>query len=221
VWFNSFVKKALRKHNLRVDLRVYAGYEISPLTEQELPSKVKSITTSAIVKGLDCIGVVSKYGIQVGQEAQRIAKENNLDVKVLAGQDYVSQDGFKAVFFNLKQNIDPGLPIIDAIKKAKAQSGKVMLYDLSRSAAKTIEDWKSTDYAPDLVEIYNARSKAYKDLFIDYPKVISSAARSGSELEKIPIYTELSRKRLSGFGFVDEDEGSDYTPSYLQEKINA
>jgi predicted metal-dependent phosphoesterase TrpH len=221
VWFNSFIKEALRKHNLRVDLRVYPGEEISPPTQQELPSKLKSLMTSAIVKGLDVLGVVSKYGTAIGKQAQQIAKNNQLDIKVIAGQDYISSDGVKAVFYNLTQDISESLPIQEAIKKVKEQKGKVMLYDLSRSVAKSISSWQSTPYEPDLVEIYNAHSKAYKDLDIDYPRVISSAARSGSELENTPVYSELPRKRLEGFGLLDEAEGIEYTPGYLQEKQNA
>jgi hypothetical protein len=91
-----------------------------------------------------------------------------------------------------------------------------MLYDLSRSTARAISSWQSTPYEPDFVEIYNAHSKAYKDLDIDYPRVLSTAARSGSELEDIPVYTEIPRNKLSSYGLLEEEEGENYTPGYLQ-----
>jgi len=91
-----------------------------------------------------------------------------------------------------------------------------MLYDLSRSLAREISNWQSTPYEPDFVEIYNAHSKAYKDLDIDYPRVISSAARSGSELEDIPVYSEIPRNKLSNYGLIAEEEGENYVPGYLQ-----
>lgn len=194
---------------------------MNPPTEQELPSKLKSILASAIIKGLDIIGIVSKYGFEVGKRASQIATENNFDIKVISGQDYQSSEGIKAVFFNLSQNVQQNLPIQEAIKIAKSQKGKVMLYDLSKSVAKEISSWQSTPYEPDLVEIYNAHSKAYKDLDIDYPRVISSASRSGSELENTPVCNEISRKRLESIGILDDIEGVDFTPGYLREKNNA
>jgi len=215
VWYTQFTKTALRKHNLRVDFRVYAGDELEAPNELDLQAKLKSLLSSAIVKGLDIVGIVSKFGIEVGNLAKQIAESNQIDIKVIPGQDYMSSDGFKAVFYGIKQNIKPGLPIQDAASQCKKQGGKFMLYDLSRSAAKAINGWKSSPHEPDFVEIYNARSKAYKDLNIDYPRVISSAAKTSNELEEVPVFTELSRKRLQDFGFIKEDEGSDYIPGYL------
>lgn len=210
-----YTKTALRKNNLRVDFRVYAGDELEAPNEADLQAKLKSILSSAIVKGLDIVGIVSRFGVEVGNLAKKISENNQIDIKVIPGQDYISSDGFKAVFYGIKQNIKPGLQIQDAVAQCKKQGGKLMLYDLSRSAAKEISNWKGSEYAPDFVEIYNARSKAYKDLNIDYPRVISSAAKSSNELEEIPVFTELPRKKLQDFGFIKDDEGSDYIPGYL------
>ena len=216
MWYSGLVKTALRKHNLRVDLRVYVGDEVEPSTTEEIESKIKSILSSAIIKGLDIIGIVSRFGVEPGMIASKQAIDNKIDLKVIPGQDYLSSDGVHAVFYYLQKNIQPGLPIQVAIKQAKAQNGKVMLYDLSKSMARSIASWQSTPYEPDFVEIYNASSKGFKDLDIDYPRVISSAARSGSELEDIPVYTEISRKRLTNYGLLSEEEGANYTPGYLQ-----
>jgi hypothetical protein len=217
VWYD-LLKTALRKHNLRVDLRVYLGDEIKQSTVSEAESKIKSILSSSIIKGLDIIGVVSRFGVEPGIMAANQARQNNIDVKVIPGQDYYSADKVKAVFFNIKQNIPPGLPIKEAIIQAKNQNGKVLLYDLSRRAVRAIADWKSTSYEPDFVEIYNAKSKGYHDVDVDYPRVISSAAKSGAELEKIPVYTEMSRKQLVDFGFLQDNEGEEFTPGYLLPK---
>jgi hypothetical protein len=216
VWYSEFLKTALRKHNLRVDMRVYIGDELEPSTQQDIEAKIKSILSSAIIKGLDVIGLVSRFGVEPGMVAKQQAINNKIDLKVIPGQDYVSSEKIKAVFYNIQKNIPPGLGIQDAIKQAKAQGGKVMLYDLSRSTARAIASWQSTPYEPDFVEIYNAHSKAYKDLDIDYPRVLSTAARSGSELEDIPVYTEIPRNKLSSYGLLEEEEGENYTPGYLQ-----
>ncbi len=216
MWYSKFVKTSLRKHNLRVDFRVYLGDEAEYPTQSEIESKIKSILSSAIIKGLDVIGIVSKFGIEPGNIAKQQAESTGIDLKVLPGQDYLSADGYKAVFYNIKENIPQGLPIQDAILRAKKQNGKVMLYDLKKSEARAVSGWNSTSYEPDIVEIYNSKSKAYKDQDIDFPRVVSSASRSGSELEHTPIYTELSRKRLEDYGFIFKDEGVNFVPKYLQ-----
>lgn len=216
MWYSNFTKSALRKHNLRVDLRIYAGEEYEPHNPQELPSKLKSILSSAIIKGLDVIGVVSIFGIEVGQQAKIIAEQNHIDVKVIPGQDYVSQDKYKCVFFNIRQNIPPNLPIQKAIMECKKQGGVVMLYDLAKSHAHEIKKWAGQPYEPNIVEIYNAHSKGYQDLDISFEKVVSTAARSGSELEEIPVYTNMSRSEAEKLQFMAPDEGSDYVPKYLE-----
>ena len=214
MWY-SYFKTALRKSNLRVDLRVYPGDEEVQLTEMELPSKLKSLVSSSIIKGLDIVGIVSRFGIGLGMKAQQIANDQHIDIKVIPGQDYYSIDKFHAVFYKIKQNVPVGLPIQKAIENCKNQSGKVMLYDLTKRQAKIIKNWKGTIYAPNIVEIYNPKSKGYKDLSVDYFKVISTAARTGSELESIPVYSELTRKQLIDLGFLNDEEGTDYTPGYL------
>ena len=216
MWYSKFLKTSLRKHNLRVDLRVYAGDETEAHNEQDIQAKIKSILTSSIIKGLDMIGLVSVFGIGVGQIGQRLAVENQIDMKVIPGQDYTSADGVHVVFLNIQQDIKPGLNIQQAIVECHKQNGKAMLYDLSRSQARAIAGWQSTDYAPDMVEIYNAHSKAYKDLDIDYPRFVSTAARSGSELEDLPVFTECPRKHMQDYGFLAQDEGSEYVPGYLR-----
>lgn len=219
MWYSGFLKTALRKHNLRVDLRVYLGDEEQPSTQSEIESKIKSILSSAIIKGLDMIGIVSRFGIGPGLVAKQQAENSKIDLKVIPGQDYTSTEGFHAVFYNLKQDIPQGLGIQQAILKAKEQGGKVLLYDVHKAHARAAASWQSTKYEPDFIEIYNARSKAYKDLDIDYPRLISSAARSASELENIPVYTEVSRKRLVDFGLLGDEEGENYTPGYLEKSL--
>lgn len=216
MWYPKTVT-SLRKHNLRADFRVYIGEELQPPNSTEIQSKIKSIVSAAIIKGLDIIGVVSRFGIEVGRLAEAQVKQNNVDLKVMPGQDYVSADKYKAVFYNIQQNIPTGKTIEQAITEAKRQGAKVLLYDLSKKQSKIISDWKGTVLEPDFVEIYNAHSQAYHDADIDYPRVISSAARSASELEKTRVYTEISRKNLVRFDLIHEDEGVNYVPGYLGE----
>ena len=214
-WYTHF-RIALRKNNLRVDLRVYSGEELEQPNPNEIQNKLKSILSSAIIKGLDVIGVVSKYGIEIGNMAKQVAEQTGIDIKVIPGQDYQSADGYKGILYNLQQNIQPNLMMQQAIQQCKQQGGRVLLYDLSRSHAKEVNKWKGQVFAPDLIEIYNAHSKTFKDVEIDYPRVISSAARSGSDLESIPVYTELQRGFLEKVGLLKPEEGQNYIPGYLQ-----
>lgn len=214
MWYSLF-KTALRKHNLRTDFRVYAGEEEAPPVEADLAPRLKSILSSAIIKGLDVVGIVSKYGVETGNMAKALSEKNHIDVKVIPGQDYKSSDNFTAVFFNIQTNIQPGLDIITAIKQCKQQKGHVMLYNLTKTQNNFIEKSLSGELLPDLVEIYNSHSKAYKDLTVTNHKVMSSAARSSNELELSPIYTEIQRKTLEEIGMLAPDEGTEYTPGYL------
>jgi len=217
VWYTNFKKEALRKHNLRIDFRVYPGSEEALLPDDQIIPVIKSLLSSAIIKGLDVICIVSRFGIHYGQLADRIAKEAGMDIKVIPGEDYYSSDKFQAVFFNLKQDIQKNLPIEMAIQQVKQQEGKIMVYNCTRSQAKLINKWKGTPLEPDFVEVYNIKYKSFRDLDIDasYPLVISSSSRTGSELENAPVYTELPRKQLIDMGVIQETEGVDFKPKYL------
>ena len=219
MWYSLF-KAALRKQNLRADFRVYAGEEQTQPVESDLAPRLKSILSSAIIKGLDVVGIVSKYGIEAGNMARSLSEKNNIDVKVIPGQDYKSSDNFTAVFFNIQQNVPQGLDIISAVKQCKSQKGQVMLYNLTKTQNNFIEKSLSSELLPDLVEIYNSHSKAYKDLTVTNHKVMSSAARSSSELEASPIYTEIQRKTLEEIGMLAQQEGIEYTPGYLTGGVN-
>lgn len=216
MWYLKFKKLSLRKHNLRVDLRVYPGDELEMPEEQELASKLKSLLSSSIIKGLDIIGITSRFGVKVGFFAKQLAEQNRIDIKVIPGQEYITADKYKAVFYNIQQDVPPGKMYMDAAKVVKSQGGKILLYDLSKSHARALNQIKGTQLAPDFVEIYNAHSSVFKDLDIDFFEVISSAARSGSDLERIPVYTEIPRKKLVEIGLLQEEEGESYVPGYLR-----
>lgn len=216
MWYSRFIKLSLRKHNLRVDLRIYPGDENEYHNEGDLSSKLKSLLSSSIIKGLDVVGIVSRFGVHVGWLARKIAEENKIDVKVIPGQEYVTSDKYKAVFYNIQKDIPAGKNYMTAANEVKSQGGKILLFDLSKGQAKDLNKVKGTKLSPDFIEIYNAHTSVFKDLNIEFFEVISSAARSGSELEKIPIYTEIPRKKLIDMGIIGENEGETYIPGYLR-----
>ena len=117
MWYTKFLKTALRKHNHRVDFRVYLGSEEKQQSLSEYESQIKSLLSTSIIKGLDIIGLVSRFGIELGQLAQKQAQSLGVDLKIIPGQDYVSSEGVKVVFFNLKKNITPGLSIQEVVDR--------------------------------------------------------------------------------------------------------
>lgn len=216
MWYSFFKKQALRKNNLRVDLRVYGSTEEAPLDDMNMQQRAKSLISSAIIKGLDVIGIVSKFGIKFGQIANSIATSNKVDLKVIPGLDYKTTDNYHLILFNLQKNIQPGKDYLSVVKEVKQNKGIIMAYNLTKSQSKKLNDYNNTEFKPDCVEIYNAYTKVFKDLKTDYPTFMNSCARSGSELEKTSLWTEVERNKMAEIGFLQPEEGTDYIPEYLR-----
>ena len=77
---------------------------------------------------------------------------------------------------------------------------------------------QGSKFAPDGVEIFNAKSGAYRDIDIDFPRFLSSGATSANDLTDTNVFTLIERKKAQELGFVQGDEGVDYTPKYLRPK---
>ena len=73
---------------MRVDLRVYSGDLSKMANTNDIGSALKSMLTSAIIKGLDMVGIVAPNSPEVGWQATKIAKESGLDIYVAPGEDY-------------------------------------------------------------------------------------------------------------------------------------
>ena len=80
---------AIRKNVLRVDLCVFVDKEEAFSNEDYLNSTIKSILTSAIINGLDIVGVLSPDTPIVGLRAKQMAKEQQMDIVVASGQTYI------------------------------------------------------------------------------------------------------------------------------------
>jgi hypothetical protein len=75
---------------------------------------------------------------------------------------------------------------------------------------------QGSKYAPDGVEIYNAKSGGYRDVDIDFPRFVNSGATSASDLDSSNVFTLMPRKTAQEMGLIKGDEGVDYTPKYLK-----
>ena len=70
-------------------------------------------------------------------------------------------------------------------------------------------------YAPDAVEIFNAKVGGYRDLNINFPKFVSSGATSATDLENTNVFTLLDRKDAEEMKLLQPEEGIDFVPKYL------
>jgi len=218
-WYkHNITRTSLRKHMLRVDLRVYPGDMSQMANPNDINSALKSMLTSAIIKGLDIVGIVAPNTPQTGWIATSIAKESGLDIYVAPGEDYLCADKFHLVVYNLKEPMHLNLTVDKAIKFAHDRGGWVMAIDVTKRQAQHLNKLKDTIQAPDAIEIYNDVSGGYMDVNVEYPRFVSSASTSPNELEKSKTYTLIHRTEMESMGLLPEGEGSEYIPQYLQKE---
>jgi hypothetical protein len=75
---------------------------------------------------------------------------------------------------------------------------------------------QGSKFAPDGVEIFNAKAGGYRDVDIDFPRFVNSGSTSANELDDSNVFTLIQRKTAQEMGFLQGDEGVDYTPKYLK-----
>ena len=80
---------SIRKNVLRADMCIFIDEETAFANANFLNSTIKSILTSAIIKGLDIVGVLTDKNPNVGIKAQKMALEQQMDIVVIPGQRYV------------------------------------------------------------------------------------------------------------------------------------
>lgn len=208
---------ALRKHNLRADLRVYGTDENSdPNNHDEITGRVKGILTSALLQGLDIIGIVTPFGPIAGWLAQQVVVQDDLDIWVIPGEEYLTSDKYKLFVYMLRDPIPPNLTYVQVSELVKRHRGLIMVSELTRRQAQQINKMIGHSHAPDLVEIYNAATGAFQDVDVDLPKVVSSASRNATDLETTNVFTLIPRKDAEALGLLPEDHGKNYVPDYLK-----
>lgn len=207
---------ALRKNILRVDLRIYVALDEGATTTQAADPALKSIITAAIANGLDVVGVVSPLGPDFGWRGQQLAREENLDLWVVPGEEYLCTDNTRLLIYMLKQKMRPNLTMDQACRAAHSQGGFVVVTDLTRGQAKDINKLVGSQGCPDAVEIYNAAVGSYTDIDVELPKFISSASRNAADLEQTNVYTLIRREELESMGLLPDGAGINFEPDYLK-----
>lgn len=207
---------ALRKHVLRADLCVFIDEETAFGNVNYLNSTIKSILSSAIIKGLDIIGILTAGTPAVGWRAQQMALQQQMDIVVVPGQTYLCRDKEELYIYKLRKPLPEGMSLNEACIYAHKQGGIVIASNVGKRQAQELDKLQGSDSAPDAVEIFNAKVGGYRDLNIDYQKFVSSGATSATDLETTNVFTFVERKIAEDMGLLQKEEGIDYLPKYLE-----
>lgn len=182
-----------------------------------LNSTIKSILTAAIINGLDLVGILSN-DVNVGLRAYQMSKQQKMDVTVVPGQTYICTGKEELYVYKLTKKIPPGLSLDKVCQFAHQNNGFVMATNVSSRANDELNKLQGSIYAPDAVEVFNAKIGGYRDLDIDFPRFVNSGATSANDLEQKNVFTLIPRKQAVDLKLIGEEEGVDYTPNYLLPK---
>jgi hypothetical protein len=207
---------ALRKNVLRVDLCIFIDKEEAFSNEDYLNSTIKSILTSAIINGLDVVGILSPDTPSVGLRAQQMALQQQMDIVVVPGQTYICTGKEELYVYKLTKPVPKNLSIDKACGFVHDNNGFVLATNVNSKLGATLNKLQGSKFAPDGVEIFNAKTGAYRDIDIDFPRFVNSGATSANDLENNNVFTLMQRKTAQEMGFIQGDEGVDYTPKYLK-----
>ena len=208
---------ALRKNMMRVDLHIHIGDEGDYPDPQVQESAIKSILSACIIKGLDVAGLVSHDSPKIGLEAINIAKQQGIDLFVLAGQEYLCTDKFRIIAYNLPSAMPPNMDYNTAAKYIHDNKGIFIVIDITKRQAQILNRTLNSPQQPDGVEVYNAATGWFMDVEVNqFFEFMGSAAKNAKMLEETNVYTLVSRKDLEKMGFLPEGFGKEYTPKYLE-----
>jgi hypothetical protein len=210
---------AIRKNVLRVDLCVFIDKEEAFSNEDYLNSTIKSILTSAIINGLDIVGILSPDAPYVGLKAKQMAQQQQMDLVVVSGQTYKCSGKEELYIYNLLKPVPMNLSIDKACGYVHDNNGFVLATNVNSKLAITLNRLQGSKFAPDGVEIFNAKSGGYRDVDIDFPRFVNSGSTSANELDVSNVFTLMQRKTAQEMGFLQGDEGVDFTPKYLKPQI--
>ena len=210
---------AIRKNVLRVDLCVFIDKEEAFSNEDYLNSTIKSILTSAIINGLDIVGILSPDAPYVGLKAKQMAQQQQMDLVVVSGQTYKCSGKEELYIYNLSKPVPMNLSIDKACGYVHDNNGFVLATNVNSKLAVTLNRLQGSKFAPDGVEIFNSKSGGYRDVDIDFPRFVNSGSTSANELDDSNVFTLMQRKTAQEMGFLQGDEGVDFTPKYLKPQI--
>ena len=217
---------ALRKHNLNVDFHIYClgnpetGVDADPNMQA---TYMRSICGSAVLKGLDVVGIVSRASFEPGYICQHVIGQHDYDLHVMAGVEIKTMEGINTIVYDAQTVPQNGEGVEQVCQRAHQEGGTVMVIQPSKRNMQLLNKIAGQPTAPDFIEMFNDMSKGgYIHTFIDveaapeYQLVVNSAANNPQELDRSVMMTRISRDRLTEKGILIEDQGVDYTPPYLE-----
>jgi hypothetical protein len=209
---------SLRKHVMRVDMRIYGSDSSNFNNANDALSHVKSLLTAALINGLDVVGIVTPGGAQAGWSARALAKQSNMDIYVIPGEDYLCADKVRLMVYQLKQPMPPNLTADKACSYAHGQGGFIVAAQVSKRQAQQLNHLVGQPTGPDAAEIYCEALGGYQYVALDkdFQRFVTSGAKSATDLEKSSAFTLVDRKALETMGLLPVGEGEDYTPPYLK-----
>ena len=210
---------AIRKNVLRVDLCVFIDKEEAFSNEDYLNSTIKSILTSAIINGLDIVGILSPDAPYVGLKAKQMAQQQQMDLVVVSGQTYKCSGKEELYIYNLSKPVPMNLSIDKACGYVHDNNGFVLATNVNSKLAITLNRLQGSKFAPDGVEIFNSKSGGYRDVDIDFPRFVNSGSTSANELDDSNVFTLMQRKTAQEMGLIQGEEGVEFTPKYLKPQI--
>jgi len=154
----------------------------------------------------------------VGLRAEQMALQQKMDLVVVPGQTYVCRDNESLYIYKLKSPVPKNLTLDKACEFVHKQGGFVMVANVTKAIGQKINRLQGSLYAPDAVEVFNAKTGGYRDIDIDFPRFVSSGATSANELEETNVFTLVERKKAVEMGFIHDNQGVDYVPKYLKPK---
>ena len=198
---------------------VFIDKEEAFSNEDYLNSTIKSILTSAIINGLDIVGILSPDAPYVGLKAKQMAQQQQMDLVVVSGQTYKCSGKEELYIYNLLKPVPMNLSIDKVCGYVHDNNGFVLATNVNSKLAITLNRLQGSKFAPDGVEIFNAKSGGYRDVDIDFPRFVNSGSTSANELDDSNVFTLMQRKTAQEMGFLQGDEGVDFTPKYLKPQI--
>lgn len=226
-WYSSYMNRtALRKHSLNVDLHIHALED--PNSGQDAVGDAQyrhllDILGSAVLKGLDVIGIVSRHSFEPGNMCKQIITEKNYDMVALAGVEVETIEDMQIVVYDSKVLPQPDVSTEQICRLAHRNGGVVMAIQPSRRNIQRLNKFVGTNAAPDFIEIFNDVTQGgYSKSFVDtnpdphFQLTMNSAARNAKDLDKSVMVSRIPRKFLVSIGAITEDEGTNFTPNFLQ-----
>jgi hypothetical protein len=213
------LRTALRRGDLRADMRVRLPSRAEVGTDEELYVLLHQFMTVATVRGLDVIGVISDW-LRPGQVAQYIAQQKHVDIFPIPGIELVTAEGIGVLAYNIPQEIPNRLTLEDMLKKIKDMGGFSIIVQPSKRWTQRINKIITEEWAPAAIEIWcEGLSREYfdEDIEPEYLTIVTSGADTPTAFQETYINTRIQRKWFTDIGVMEPEAGKEFTPEYLQE----